>query len=59
MGKMMNSKHKGVFKMNAGELNLAVDDYLDLYLVAGKLDDQKWQQEIIAKLHNFGNNGVN
>ena len=32
--------------------NLEVNDLLDLYLLAGKLNDQDWQQEIIEKLKN-------
>ena len=34
------------------KIQLEVDDYLDLYLVAGKLKDQEWQQEIIIRLQN-------
>ena len=55
---MINSKQKGVF-MYTGKVNLEVDDYLDLYLVAGKLADQEWQQEIINKLQNYLDGNVN
>ena len=39
--------------MNNKEIFLDVDDYLDLYLLAGKLNDPLWQQEIKGKLQNF------
>ena len=32
---------------------MGINDYLDLYLIAEKLGDKAWQQEIIRKLHNF------
>jgi len=31
---------------------LTVDQYLDLYLLAGELGDQLWQNEIMEKLNN-------
>ncbi|WP_428908447.1 hypothetical protein [Niallia sp. Krafla_26] len=40
--------------MKKKQLNLEVDQLLDLYLLAGKLNDQDWQQEIIEKLKNQG-----
>ena len=41
--------------MNLKEANLNVDDYLDLYLLAGSLSDQLWQDEMMTKLQNFQN----
>jgi hypothetical protein len=38
--------------MNA-EIKLNVNDYLDLYLFAKKIDDTLWQHEIIEKLRDF------
>lgn len=35
------------------EIFLDVDDYLDLYLLAGKLSDSSWQEEIKKKLQNY------
>jgi hypothetical protein len=34
---------------------LNVNDYLDLYLFAGKVGDTLWQHEIIEKLQNLSN----
>ncbi len=44
--------------MNNKEVYLEVDDYLDLYLLAGKLSDSLWQQEIKEKLKNFQNDST-
>lgn len=33
--------------------NLTVDEYLDLYLMAKQMGDEKWQQEILAALGDF------
>jgi len=33
-----------------------VNDYLDLYLYAGKIGDRSWQQEILTKLINSSTN---
>jgi hypothetical protein len=41
--------------MNLKEANLNVDDYLDLYLLAGSLSDKSWQDEMMKKLQNFQN----
>jgi hypothetical protein len=38
--------------MNLKEANLNVDDYLDLYLLAGSLSDKSWQDEMMNKLQN-------
>lgn len=35
--------------MGISETQLWVNDYLDLYLYAGSIDDILWQQEIIEK----------
>ncbi len=35
------------------EIKLNVNDYLDLYLFAKKIDDTLWQHEIIEKLRDF------
>src|SRR3954465_7118336 len=43
---------RGIF-MNLKRTNLTVDDYLDLYLLAGSLSDQIWQDEVMNKLQNF------
>jgi hypothetical protein len=32
-----------------------INDYLDLYLYAGSIDDESWQQEILEKLQTFSN----
>lgn len=39
--------------MIRNETFLEVNDYLDLYLLAGALQDQSWQQQIIEKLQDF------
>ncbi|MCQ6275031.1 hypothetical protein JMM81_08660 [Bacillus sp. V3B] len=44
--------------MNLKEANLNIDDYLDLYLLAGSLEDQTWQDEMMKKLQNFQNEPV-
>ncbi|WP_026566772.1 hypothetical protein [Bacillus sp. UNC41MFS5] len=36
--------------MNAGEVKMWINDYLDLYLYAKSMNDVLWQQEIIEKL---------
>nr|WP_295970260.1 hypothetical protein [uncultured Bacillus sp.] len=36
--------------MSMDEAFLEVNDYLDLYLLAGSLNDKSWQQQIIEKL---------
>ena len=41
------------------EVNLEIDDYLDLFIIAGKLNDQEWQQEISMKLQNYHNSNDN
>lgn len=51
---MITIKGRGIF-MNLKEAKLNVDDYLDLYLLAGSLNDQSWQNEMMDKLQNFQN----
>lgn len=41
--------------MNIREKQLWINDYLDLYLYAGSMDDIFWQQEIIEKLQKYHN----
>ena len=36
--------------MSIQTANILIDDYLDLYLFAGKIGDKLWQQDIIVKL---------
>ena len=38
--------------MNREKTHFAVDDYLDLYLLAEALGDKLWQQEVMGKLQN-------
>lgn len=38
--------------MKNKETCLEVNDYLDLFILAGNLGDKRWQQEIIVKLQN-------
>lgn len=38
--------------MKNEETCLEVNDYLDLFILAGNLGDKQWQQEIIVKLQN-------
>lgn len=42
--------------MHATEPQQWVNDYLDLYLYAGRIGDRSWQQEILTKLLNFSTN---
>ncbi|WP_338447996.1 hypothetical protein R4Z09_17300 [Niallia oryzisoli] len=39
-------------------VSLEVDDYLDLYLLAGQMGDKAWQQEILEALNNYEKNEV-
>jgi hypothetical protein len=41
---------KGELWMNDGEAKMWINDYLDLYLYAKRMNDVLWQQEIIEKL---------
>jgi hypothetical protein len=36
--------------MSIQTANILIDDYLDLYLFAGKIGDKLWQQDIIERL---------
>jgi hypothetical protein len=36
--------------VNISETQLKINDYLDLYLYAKRIDDPLWQEEIIEKL---------
>ena len=38
--------------MSIQETHLEINDYLDLYLFAGSIDDSLWQHEILEKLQN-------
>ncbi|KAA9021636.1 hypothetical protein [Niallia endozanthoxylica] len=42
--------------MNTNVENLEIDDYLDLYLLAGKMGDKLWQQDILEVLKNYEKN---
>lgn len=41
---------RGFFSMAKDKTFLEVNDYLDLYLLAGSLNDKAWQQQILEKL---------
>src|SRR4051794_34238660 len=49
---MITIRGRGIF-MNLKAANLNVDDYLDLYLLAGSLSDKSWQDEMMSKLQKF------
>ena len=36
--------------LNNTQTALCIDDYLDLYLLAKEINDETWQQEILAVL---------
>ncbi|WP_071394422.1 hypothetical protein [Bacillus tuaregi] len=42
--------------MNANKVNLEIDDYLDLFLLAGQMGDKEWQQEIMEVLNHYEEN---
>jgi hypothetical protein len=41
--------------MNKKEAYLEIDDYLDLFLLAGGLGDNNWQEEVLIQLQNVQN----
>lgn len=55
---IINSKQEG-YDLNKEKMNLETDDYLDLYLIAGKLEDKEWQQDILKQLQNYLGINVN
>lgn len=47
---------KGENNMNANVVNLEIDDYLDLYLLAGQMGDKSWQDDILETLTHYEKN---
>ncbi|WP_394231407.1 hypothetical protein [Niallia oryzisoli] len=45
--------------MNANVVNLEIDDYLDLYLLAGQMGDKSWQNDILNALEHYEENKSN
>lgn len=44
--------------MHRCETQSWINDYLDLYLYAKRMEDDLWQQEIIEKLRNYHKIGI-
>ena len=49
-------KERGIF-MGANETYSEINGYLDLYLLAGSLGDERWQEEVLVELQR--SNGTN